>query len=157
VISYHLCGIPSADENLQAMIHTLYDQIAVLSMSLLYRAHPETVVSHHGCACERGAGNSAQCAHRGIDAANSRFPLESQRLIRHARLTHLGLDVIDEAELIDYRGQCPRTRVLDSATGSPNARYWRLKVLWENFPFGDKLWKRGSFLRELHKHTRLTL
>lgn len=72
-------------------------------MSLLYRAHPETVVSHHGCACERGAGNSAQCAHRGIDAANSRFPLESQQLIRHARLTHLGLDVIDEAELIDIQ------------------------------------------------------
>jgi hypothetical protein len=51
-----------------------------------------------------------------------------------AHLTHLGIDVIDEAELIDYPGQCPRTRVVDCATGKPNARYWVLKVLRENFP-----------------------
>jgi hypothetical protein len=50
-----------------------------------------------------------------------------------AHLTHLGIAVIDEAELIDYAGQCPRTRVVDCATGKPNARFWVLKAHRENF------------------------
>jgi hypothetical protein len=44
-----------------------------------------------------------------------------------------------ESELIDYPGQYPGTTLVDWKTGKPNARYWVLKLLRENFGPGDNL------------------
>ncbi len=51
----------------------------------------------------------------------------------------LGIDVVNEAELIDYPGQYAGTTLVGWKTGRPNARYWVLKLLRENFGPGDKL------------------
>jgi hypothetical protein len=51
----------------------------------------------------------------------------------------MGIDAVGGAELIDYPGQFAATTLVNWETGQPNARYWVLKLLRENFNPGDKL------------------
>jgi hypothetical protein len=57
----------------------------------------------------------------------------------YPQLAQLGIDVIHESELTDYPGQYPGTTLVHWKTGRPNARYWVLKLIRENFSRGDKL------------------
>jgi hypothetical protein len=57
----------------------------------------------------------------------------------YAHLARIGIDMAGGAELIDYPGQFASTTLLDWNTGQPNARYWVLKLLRDNFLPGDKL------------------
>ncbi len=55
------------------------------------------------------------------------------------QFVRFGIDVVHESELIDYPGQYPGTTMVHWETGKPNARYWVLKMIRENFAPGDKL------------------
>jgi len=46
---------------------------------------------------------------------------------------------VGESQLVGYPGQFPSVTMIDWKTGRPNARYWALKLLRENFGAGDKL------------------
>lgn len=50
-----------------------------------------------------------------------------------------GVDLLAIAELIDYPGQFAGTTLCDWNTGTPNARYWGMKLLRDNFGPNDKL------------------
>jgi hypothetical protein len=64
----------------------------------------------------------------------------------YAQLALLGIDVAHESELIDYPSQYAGTTLVDWETGRPNARYWVLKLLVDNFRPGDKLVETGFSL-----------
>ncbi len=51
----------------------------------------------------------------------------------------LGIDVIGESQLVGYKSQFPSVSMINYDTAEPNARYWVLKLLIENFGPGDKL------------------
>jgi hypothetical protein len=54
-------------------------------------------------------------------------------------LTKLGVDVIGESQLVGYPSQFPSVSMIDYNNGKPNARYWVLKLIKDNFHAGDKL------------------
>jgi hypothetical protein len=54
-------------------------------------------------------------------------------------LTKLGIDVAGESQLVGYPSQFPDVSMVNWENGTPNARYWVLKLLKENFGPGDKL------------------
>ena len=54
-------------------------------------------------------------------------------------LTRLGIDVAGESQLVGYPTQFPDVSMMNWETGNPNARYWVLKLLKDNFGSGDKL------------------
>lgn len=54
-------------------------------------------------------------------------------------LTKLGIDVAGESQLVGYPSQFPDVSMVNWENGKPNARYWVLKLLKENFGPGDKL------------------
>ncbi len=54
-------------------------------------------------------------------------------------LTKLGIDVAGESQLVGYPSQFPDVSMIDWENGKPNARYWVLKLLKDNFGPGDKL------------------
>jgi len=54
-----------------------------------------------------------------------------------------GIDLLAIAELIDYPGQFAGTTIIHWDTGIPNARYWGMKLLRDNFGPGDKLVESG--------------
>jgi len=57
----------------------------------------------------------------------------------YAELARLGIDVAGESQLVGYPTQFPSVSMVDWNNGRPNARFWVLKLLRENFGPGDKL------------------
>lgn len=55
-----------------------------------------------------------------------------------------GVDVIGESQLVGYPTQFPSVSMIDWNTGKPNARYWVLKLIKDNFSAGDKMVKTSS-------------
>jgi hypothetical protein len=53
--------------------------------------------------------------------------------------TKLGVDVIGESQLVGYPSQFPSVSMMDYNNGKPNARFWVLKLLKDNFHPGDTL------------------
>jgi hypothetical protein len=54
-------------------------------------------------------------------------------------LTKLGIDVAGESQLVGYPTQFPDVSMMNWENGNPNARYWVLRLLKENFGPGDQL------------------
>ena len=54
-------------------------------------------------------------------------------------LTKLGIEVAGESQLVGYPTQFPDVSMMNWENGNPNARYWVLKLLKENFGPGDTL------------------
>lgn len=57
----------------------------------------------------------------------------------YVQLTRLGIDIIGESQLVGYPTQFPSVSMMNWKTGAPNARYWALKLLKDNFGPGDTL------------------
>ena len=57
----------------------------------------------------------------------------------YAQCARMGIDVIGESQLVGYKSQFPSVSMMNYNTSEPNARYWTLKLLLENFGPGDKL------------------
>jgi len=143
VISYHFYATPSADETPEVMSHTLYGQAEDFINVVRYievirkRLSPTTATHINEVGTILPNGQNADLT---PNIPNSYWNLSGGLYAYlYARLTQLGIDVVDEAELIDYPGQYPGTTLVDWNTGKPNARYWVLKLLRENFTAGDKL------------------
>ncbi len=56
----------------------------------------------------------------------------------------MGIDVIGESQLVGYKSQFPSVTMINYATGEPNARFWVLKLLKDNFGPGDKMVETSS-------------
>ena len=54
-------------------------------------------------------------------------------------LTKIGIDVVGESQLVGYPTQFPDVSMMNWENGNPNARFWVLKLLKDNFGPGDKL------------------
>lgn len=54
-------------------------------------------------------------------------------------LTKIGIDVAGESQLVGYPTQFPDVSMMNWENGNPNARYWVLRLLKENFGPGDVL------------------
>jgi len=57
----------------------------------------------------------------------------------YVELAKLGIDVAGESQLVGYPSQFPSVSMMNWKNGRPNARYWVLKLLEDNFGRGDKL------------------
>lgn len=73
-----------------------------------------------------------------------------------AELAHLGIDVAGESQLVGYPTQFPGVSMVDWNTGQPNARYWVLKLLRDNFGPGDKLVETQGKTSEVYAQGFLT-
>lgn len=57
----------------------------------------------------------------------------------YTQATRAGIEVVGESQLVGYKSQFPSVSMVNYETGAPNARYWVLKLLKDNFGPGDKL------------------
>jgi hypothetical protein len=58
--------------------------------------------------------------------------------------TQMGIDVAGESQLVGFPSQFPDVSMIDWKNGNPNARYWVLKLLIDNFGPGDQLVSTGT-------------
>jgi hypothetical protein len=57
----------------------------------------------------------------------------------YVELSKIGIEVVGESQLVGYPTQFPSVSLIDWKNGKPNARYWVLKLLKDNFGPGDSL------------------
>jgi Glycosyl hydrolases family 39 len=147
-ISFHFYASPALDETLDGWQHTFFNQaegfLAVTRyiIAIRDRLSPNTKIDTD----ELGVILPTD----GIEiAASKALPDHIPHLYWNAaaalyghlfvELSKLGVDVIGESQLVGYPSQFPSVSMMNYNTGKPNARYWVLKMIKDNFHPGDKL------------------
>jgi len=146
-ISYHFYAVPASDEDAATQQYTFFAQADGFLNVVRYietirkRLSPrtKTMINEIGTISAEGANQGA------ADEKSEPIPASYWNLsgamyaYLFAELTHLGIDVVGESQLVGYPTQFPSVTMLDWTSGRPNARYWVLKVLRDNFGPGDTL------------------
>jgi hypothetical protein len=143
MISYHFYASPSAGENADTWQYTFFDQEAGFLNTVRYveairkRLSPTT----------RTDLDELGVILPGDNGPNDKVPppkiywnvagaLYADLFIE---LTRLQIDVVGESQLIGYPTQFPSVSMMDWTTNEPNARFWVLKLIKDNFRASDKL------------------
>jgi len=147
MISYHFYAVPSVDETPEIMEHTYWDQadrfLSVVSyiQGIRERLSPETKTDTD----ELGSISAedltqGEPGHVFKPIPNSFWNLcGSMYAYLYVELAKRGVEVAGESQLVGYPTQFPSVSLVDWDTGQPNARFWVLKLLRDNFGPGDKL------------------
>jgi Glycosyl hydrolases family 39 len=147
MISYHFYATPSAHQTPADWQYTFFDQadgflnVVRYIQSIRQRLSPETETD----ADELGAilptdNNQGSPGYKYQPIPNSYWNLcAAMYAYLYARLAQQGVQIAGESQLVGYPTQFPSVTMVDWKTGQPNARYWVLKMLHENFGPGDKM------------------
>ncbi len=57
----------------------------------------------------------------------------------YVELARLQIDIVGESQLVGFPSQYPSVSMMDWSTNQPDARYWVLKLIKDNFHPGDKM------------------
>jgi len=142
MITYHFYATPSADQTAEIQPYTFFDQADHFLDTVRYvesirqRLSPQTQTDIN----ELGsiAADDNRSGPRVIP--NSYWTLSGALYAYvYAELAALGIEYAGESQLVGYPTQFPSVSMVDWTTGQPNARYWVLKLLHDNFGPGDKL------------------
>jgi hypothetical protein len=146
-ISYHFYAVPSADQSLEVQQYTFFAQadgflnVVRYIESIRQRLSPQTrtTIDEIGCISADDLGQG-EPGHVTQPIPNSYWNLcGATYAYVYGELARLGIDVAGESQLVGYPTQFPSVSMVDWNSGQPNARYWVLKLLRDNFGPGDKL------------------
>jgi len=142
MISYHFYAHPTADEDPDLAQYTVFDQAEAFTHTVRYvesirqRLSPNTMTDLDELGCNPANDNAVP--HKPIP--NSYWNLCGAVYgYLFGELTRLGIEVAGESQFVGYPSQYPSVSLTDWNTGQPNARYWVLKLLHDNFAPGDKV------------------
>jgi len=142
MITYHFYASPSADQTPEIQQYTFFDQADHFLDTVRYiesirkRLSPQTKTD----ANELGSIAADDNRSGPIVIPNSYWNLSGALYAYvYAELAKLGIEYAGESQLVGYPTQFPSVTMVDWETGQPNARYWVLKLLHDNFGPGDKL------------------
>ena len=146
-ISYHFYASPQAEETIDDWQYTYFNQAdgflntVRFAESIRKRLSPSTKVDldELGVIQSDGIGN--------LDGPNAYKPYPaaywnlagSLYAYLYIELAKQGIDVIGESQLVGYPTQFPSVTMIDWTNGKPNARFWVLKLIKDNFGPGDTL------------------
>jgi len=145
-ISYHFYAVPTIDETADVEQFTYFAQADGFLKTVRYieairrRLSPETkttidelgVISADDLAQGR-PGHVAQ------PIPNSYWNLAGAMYAYiFGELVQIGIDVAGESQLVGFPSQFPSVSMVDWTDGKPNARFWVLKLLHDDFGPGDK-------------------
>jgi hypothetical protein len=145
-ISYHFYAVPSIDETPEVEQFTYFAQAEGFIKTVRYieairkRLSPETktTIDELGII---SADDLAQGTpgHVAQPIPNSYWNLAgAMYAYLFGELTQIGIDVAGESQLVGFPTQFPSVSMVDWNDGKPNARFWVLKLLHDNFGPGDK-------------------
>ncbi len=146
-ISYHFYASPTADQSPEVQQFTFFAQadgflsVARYIETIREKLSPETrtTIDEIG-SISADDGDQGIPGHAAKPIPNSYWNLAGAMYAYiFGKLTSMGVDVAGESQLVGYPTQFPSVTMLDWNTGQPNARYWVLKLLHDNFGPGDKI------------------
>ena len=148
-ISYHFYASPSLDEGLDNWQYTFFDQADRFLTNVRYveairkRLSPETKTDLNELGVilptdelenrDHGRPHPDRIPALYWNAAGSLYAY------LFVELSKQGIDIIGESQMVGYPSQFPSVSMMDWKNGKPNARYWVLKLIKDNFHAGDKL------------------
>jgi len=140
-ISYHFYGRPaSTDQNLNEYQYSFFDQANGFLDRVRYIENIRKRLAPNVITQINEVGNIlADHDYKGV-IPDAYWNLSgAMYAYLYLELTKLGIDVVGESQLVGYPTQFPDVSMIDWKNGKPNARYWSLKLLKDNFGPGDKL------------------
>ncbi len=146
MISYHFYSTPSRDESMEVQQHTIFENADRFLTAVRYIEESRKQLSPATKVYINELGSFIPDE----NTSNPEIPQSYWTLAAsmwayvYPQLAEQNVDVIAAAELIDYPGQYPGTTLIDWNTGKPNARYWVVKLLRDNFGPGDRLVETGG-------------
>lgn len=147
-ISYHFYATPSSRENIDDWQYTFFNQADGFLSTVRFinairaRLSPETktdadelgvILPNDNNVKPDASGHIASIPTAYWNAAGALYAY------LYIGLAKQGIDVVGESQLVGYPSQFPSVSMIDWTNGKPNARYWVLKLLKDNFHPGDKL------------------
>ncbi len=152
MISYHFYASPTLDQTLEAQQFTFFEQadhfldVVRYIEAIRTRLSPQTgtMINELGAiAAEDGGQGQPGYVFKPIPDAYWNLCAALYAYV-YAQLARQGIDAAGESQLVGYPSQFPSVTMIDWTTGKPNARYWALKLLRDNFGPGDKLVDTGN-------------
>jgi Glycosyl hydrolases family 39 len=147
-ISYHFYASPAAGETINDWQYTFFNQADRFLATVRYinqirdRLSPETKTDTDELGVilpddsNQVADASGYVPSIPKDYWNAAGALYAYLYINLAKL---GVDVVGESQLVGYPSQFPSVSMIDWVNGKPNARFWVLQLIKDNFHPGDKL------------------
>ncbi len=143
MISYHFYASPARGQTLASWQYTFFDQAAGFLNSVRYieavrkQLSPETKTDTDELGVILPTDNTAEDK---VPPPAAYWNLAgSLYAYLYIELARLQIDVIGESQLIGYPTQFPSVSMMDWQNNQPNARFWVLKLIKDNFHPGDKL------------------
>ena len=138
-ISYHFYGTPSfGTQKLDDYQYTFFEKANYFLDRVRYienirkRLSPKTITTINEIGTIIGAdSNDIPGEYWNLSGAMFAYVF--------LELTKLGIEVAGESQLVGYPSQFPDVSMVNWENGKPNARYWVLKLLKDNFGPGDQL------------------
>jgi hypothetical protein len=143
MISYHFYAIPHPAQNIDSWQYTFFDQASAFLNTVRYietirkRLSPATKTDTDELGAILPTDNQS-----GDDVApppaywNLVSSLYAYLFIE---LSKQQIDVIGQSQLVGYPTQYPSVSMMNWQDNKPNARYWALKLIKDDFHPGDKL------------------
>jgi hypothetical protein len=147
MISYHFYAVPTPDQSSNVQQYTFFEQadhfLDVVRYIQLMRGRlspqTQTDVDEIGSISPIDF-DQGKPGYKPKPIPNSYWNLSGALYAYvYAGLAKQGIDVAGESQLVGYPTQYPSVSLVDWNTGQPNARFWVLKLLHDNFGPEDKL------------------
>ncbi len=148
-ISYHFYATPNAGETPEIQQYTFFAQadgflnVVRYIEAIRLRLSPQTgtMINEIG-AISTNDSDQGQPTHVEKPIPASYWHLAGAMYAYiFGQLSELGIDVAGESQLVGYPTQFPSVTMVDWNTGKPNARFWVLRLLRNNFGPGDRIVK----------------
>lgn len=147
-LTYHFYASPPESEPFDAMQFTFFDQAdgflttARYIEQIKHRLSPEmkTDLNELGVILpEDGKGNRIP-GYKAKPEPREYWNLAgAMYAYLYVEAAKMGIDVVGESQLVGYPTQYPSVSMMNYNTSEPNARYWVLKLLKDNFGPGDRM------------------
>jgi hypothetical protein len=147
-ITYHFYATPSAGQTIEDWQYTFFDEAEGFLNTVRYveqirkRLSPSTKtdLDELGVILAEDIKEIDQPGYVGKTAPPQYWNLAGAMYADlYIELAKLGVDVVGESQLVGYPSQFPSVSMIRYPTGDPNARFWVLKLLHDNFGPGDEL------------------
>jgi hypothetical protein len=147
-ITYHFYASPTPDQTLSDWQYTFFDQAEgflntvrfVEAIRKRYAPSVKTDLNELGVILTEDEKEIRQPGYVATPEPAGYWNLAGAMYAHiYAEAAKLGIDVVGESQLVGYRSQFPSVSMMNYETAEPNARFWVLKLLKDNFGPGDKL------------------
>jgi hypothetical protein len=143
MISYHFYASPVKEQTIDNWQYTFFDQADGFLNTVRYvetirkRLSPETKTDTDELGVilptDNKAGDEVPPPVAYWNLAGSLYAY------LYIELSQLQIDVVGESQLVGYPTQFPSVSMMNWQNNKPNARFWALKLIKDNFHPGDKL------------------